>query len=491
MPISFNTIPSTLRVPLFYAEMDNSKAGTFSATYRALLCGQISNTLYADVDKPVLISSADQAKSKFGPGSQLAQMVDGYFSNNTSVELWCLPVSDPTSGVAATGSISVTGTATAAGTISLYIYDELVQIGVDENDAAADVATNIAAAVNADKDLPVTAEASESTVSVTAKHKGVIGNDIKVALNLGGDANGEATPAGLTISVNDLSSGSGNVELDDAIANLGDEQYDFVVSGWTVKSVLDAFSAYMNDKTGNWSYLKQLYGHIWAAHRGTLSECQTFGSGYNDQHLSVLGIDNTHSPIWKVAAAWAGASATSIAVDPARPLQTLTLEGISAPDITSRFTVTERETLLKNGISTYNVNAGKVQIDRVITTYQTNAYGQADNSYLSVETMYTSAYILRYLRSIITSKYGRHKLANDGTRFSDGQAIVTPNVIRAELITAYEALEFQGLVEDVEAFKANLIVERNANDRNRIDVLFTPDYVNQLNIFALINQFRL
>lgn len=105
--------------------------------------------------------------------------------------------------------------------------------------------------------------------------------------------------------------------------------------------------------------------------------------------------------------------------------------------------------------------------------------------------MYTSAYILRYLRSIITSKYGRHKLANDGTRFSDGQAIVTPNVIRAELITAYEALEFQGLVEDVEAFKANLIVERNANDRNRIDVLFTPDYVNQLNIFALINQFRL
>ena len=85
MPISFNTIPSTLRVPLFYAEMDNSKAGTFSATYRALLCGQISNTLYTDVDKPVLISSTDQAKSKFGPGSQLAQMVEGYLDNNTSV----------------------------------------------------------------------------------------------------------------------------------------------------------------------------------------------------------------------------------------------------------------------------------------------------------------------------------------------------------------------------------------------------------------------
>ena len=95
------------------------------------------------------------------------------------------------------------------------------------------------------------------------------------------------------------------------------------------------------------------------------------------------------------------------------------------------------------------------------------------------------------MRGIITSKYGRCKLANDGTRFADGQAIVTPKVIRAELIAAYTALEYEGLVEDVEAFKKNLIVERNPNDRNRIDVLFTPDYVNQLNIFALVNRFRL
>lgn len=489
--VSFNTIPSNLRVPLFYAEMDNSKAGTFSATYRALLVGQIANSLYAEPGKAVLISSVAQGKSKFGAGSQLAQMIESYVDNNSSVEFYALPISDPSSGAAASGSITVSGTASAIGTISLYIYDELVQIGVTEGDEAAAVATAIAAAVNADADLPVTASAAEDIVTVTAKHKGVIGNDIIMALNLGGDANGEATPVGLSLSLTALSGGTGNVDLEDAIANLGDEQFDFVVSGWTVKSALDAFSAYMNDKTGNWSYSKQTYGHIWAAHRGTLSELQTFGAGYNDQHLSVMGINGTHSPIWKVAAALAGAAATSIAADPARPLQTLSLEGISAPEIADRFTATERETLLRNGISTYNVNAGKVQIDRVITTYQTNAYGQADNSYLSVETLYTSAYILRYLRGIITSKYGRCKLANDGTRFADGQAIVTPKVIRAELIAAYTALEYEGLVEDVEAFKKNLIVERNPNDRNRIDVLFTPDYVNQLNIFALVNQFRL
>ena len=199
----------------------------------------------------------------------------------------------------------------------------------------------------------------------------------------------------------------------------------------------------------------------------------------------------TSTPIWKWAAAVAGAAATSLAADPARPLQTLAVNGVAAPKVADRFTVVERETLLKNGISTYSVVSGTVQLERIITTYQRNGYGQADNSYLSVETLYTSVYILRKLRSVITSKYGRHKLANDGTRFGAGQAIVTPKIIKAELITVYSELEYEGIVEDVEAFKENLIVERDLNDRNRINVLFTPDYINRFNIVALVNQSRL
>ncbi len=36
-----------------------------------------------------------------------------------------------------------------------------------------------------------------------------------------------------------------------------------------------------------------------------------------------------------------------------------------------------------------------------------------------------------------------------------------------------------------------LVVERDTDNVNRINVLFPPDYVNQLRIFALLNQFRL
>lgn len=82
-------------------------------------------------------------------------------------------------------------------------------------------------------------------------------------------------------------------------------------------------------------------------------------------------------------------------------------------------------------------------------------------------------------------------MANDGTTFGEGQAVVTPAIIRAELIAAYSILESMGLVENMELFKANLIVERNATDPNRVDVLFPPDLVNQLRVFAMLVQFRL
>lgn len=52
------------------------------------------------------------------------------------------------------------------------------------------------------------------------------------------------------------------------------------------------------------------------------------------------------------------------------------------------------------------------------------------------------------------------KLAADGTRFAPGSAIITPNVIRAELIAQYQTLEFNGYVQDAKGFARGLIVEK-------------------------------
>jgi len=175
----------------------------------------------------------------------------------------------------------------------------------------------------------------------------------------------------------------------------------------------------------------------------------------------------------------------ALADDPARPLQTLELDGIMAPAKEARWTKEERNLLLYDGLSTYTVDSdGTVRIERAVTTYQTNSYGLEDTSYLDVTTPATLSYIRYVTRVRITNKFPRHKLADDGTAFGAGQAIVTPSIVRSELLALFRQLEEQGLVEDYEQFVEGLIVERNADDPNRLDVLAPPNLVNQLIIFA-------
>lgn len=248
----------------------------------------------------------------------------------------------------------------------------------------------------------------------------------------------------------------------------------------------------MNDTSGRWSYARQLYGHVYTAKTGTLSELVTAGDQFNQQHITLAGYEKeTQTPADELAASRTARAAVFIRNDPARPTQTGELVGMLPAPKGKRFTMTEQQTLLSHGVATAYVESGVLRIQRDVTTYRKNAYGVADNSYLDSETLHTSAYVLRKLKSVITSKYGRHKLASDGTRFGPGQAIVTPAVIKGELLATYRQLERAGIVENYELFKQYLVVERDASDPNRLNTLFPPDYVNQLRVFAVVNQFRL
>jgi phage tail sheath gpL-like len=108
-----------------------------------------------------------------------------------------------------------------------------------------------------------------------------------------------------------------------------------------------------------------------------------------------------------------------------------------------------------------------------------------------VTTLATLARLLRNQKQAITSTFPRHKLADDGTRYGPGQAIVTPSLIKAELVAEYRQDMFNGLVENIAAFKDNLLVERDPNNPNRVNVLYPPDLINQLRVFAVLAQFRL
>ena len=168
------------------------------------------------------------------------------------------------------------------------------------------------------------------------------------------------------------------------------------------------------------------------------------------------------------------------------------IRGVLAPPLASRFPLALRNTLLYDGMSTYTVDqGGAVAIENLITTYQRNALGQADNSYLEVETLFTLMFVLRALASVVRTKYARVKLAADGTRLRPGSGVVTPSLIKADIIAQYRELEFEGYVQNSQAFAAAIQVTKNAQNPNRVDVVWPGTLINQVRVFALLAQFRL
>lgn len=489
--ISFNSIPADVRVPLFYAEMDNSQAGYFTQNQKILLIGQMLSTGSGNPGLAQIVSKTDDAKELFGVGSMLERMHGVVRLNDAVGEVWCIALSDDGAGVAATGTITIGGGATAAGTLVVYIAGQRIKTLVSASDTSTAIATALAAAINAVTTLPVTASASTGVVTLTCRWKGATGNDVTVVENYRGSLGGEKTPAGITVTTVDMASGATDPALTAAITAMGDEEYDFIIHPYSGTSQLDTLQTELNDSTGRWSYSRQIYGHCYTALRESFANLITAGNARNDQHNTMSGFEaDVPTPVWEYAAAYGARNALFMKVDVARPTQTGELVGVLPAREGNRFILTERESLLRAGIASSYVSGGIVRVERAITTYQKNAFDQADTSYLDSETMHTSSYVIRQLRYWVTQKYPRHKLRDDGENFGAGQAIVTPNIIRGAMLDIYSQMERAGIVENADLFNEHLIVERDV-DPNRINVLFPADYVNQLRVFALLNQFRL
>jgi phage tail sheath gpL-like len=227
---------------------------------------------------------------------------------------------------------------------------------------------------------------------------------------------------------------------------------------------------------------------------GTQGMLGALGDSRNSQFSCIVAQPGKAplTPPSEFAAAVAGVVALSAANDPARPFQYLPLAGVRAPAESDRFTTAERNLELLDGIATSRVaSGGEVQIERLVTTYQTNAAGAVDTSYRDAMSVFTLMYLRYSFRNLIGTRFPRHKLADNGTRFSAGQAIVTPMTAKAVAVGWFREMESLGLVENFEQFKRDLVVERDQSDRNRLNFLLPPDLINGLIVTAANIQFRL
>lgn len=489
--IGFNQVPENWRLPVVMAEFDNSQAiqGASIMPYRMLAIGSRSGGTAPDL-LPQRVTSAAFAAELFGAGSVIADMVAVMLTNDSVNELWAAGLADDDSGVAATGSLTFAGVATAAQSMPFYVGGVRVRIGVRIGDAADDIAAALVAAIN-EAFLPVTAESVGPTLTLTARAKGEVGNKIDCRIAYQDD---DSLPGGITVSnavplpgsptflwrmaaaaaacasyygsidparpFNTLpligtdaprkdgmgvrlSGGSGNPEIAPLLAALGDQSYQIIATAYTDAINLTDLKAELADR---WGPLRMIEGLAFAAVAGTHGQLCDFGEQHNSPHLCLV---HTGGP----------------------------------------FSNQESNLLLFNGLSALSSDDdGVVRVKKLITTYRKSASGAVDESYLSINTPLTLGYLRWDWRNRMLRKYPRHKLAGDGTR---GANIMTPKKGAVECLGWFDDMEELGLVEDRAAFKKLLVVERDSRNVNRLNFLIPPDLVNGFDIAAGLFQFRL
>jgi phage tail sheath gpL-like len=490
MSISFNSLPATIRVPFVGVEIDGSQAtqGPALLAYSAVLVGQKLAGGTAAADTVVNVTSVDQVIALAGRGSMLHRMARAWFAANKSTDVWIGVLADNTAGVAASGTIAITGPATAAGTIALYLGGVRVTSAVSVGDAATAIATNLGAAINANPDLPVMSTVNASTVTISFRHKGLVGNGFDVRHSY---QDGEALPAGVALAIAAMTGGTTNPTLTNLIAAAGDLWFQIWAHPYTDAASLAAIEAEMASRFGP---MRSTDGIAITSVAGVFSTLTTLGTSRNSAQSVIVAQPGAAplTPPMEFAAEVAALLAFYGAQDPARPFQTLAMRNALPTAPTDQWSTDERNLLLFDGVATTKcVAGGVVQLDRIITTYQRSPAGSPDTAYLDATTMLTLLYLRFSFRVRFQNKYPRHKLADDGTRFGRGQAVITPKLGKAEAITWFREMEERGLVENFDDFKANLVVERNTLDRNRLDFLLPPDLINGLVVTAAQIQFRL
>lgn len=490
-------IPANLKQPLFYLVVDGSQAGLSTQDEPALLTGQMLAPGVAAKNVPIAVGSAANAAALFGFGSMLHRMAVAFFTIAPNHVVFMMAVADPSAGVAATGAITVTTAATTAGTIPLYIAGQSVNVLATGADTAAQTATKIAAAINAMPSLPVVAAVdgtNTAKVNLTARWVGLTGNDIVLLDCYYGPLGGEVLPTGLALAYTAMTGGTGAPDFSTAIPALGDDEYDFVGLPYTDAATLALWEIEFGfTQSGRWGFSRALYGGIFSARRDTYNNLLTFGATRNSPVTTIISHEPlTPAPTWEIAAAYCALAADALYADPARPLQTLEFTGLLPARRQDRFNFNQREALAHAGLAIQGVNReGTMAVLREQTTYQTNQYGQSDDAFELVTTQFTNARLIRRMRAAITSKYPRHKLADDGTAFATGQPILTPSMAKAEILSEYNSAITDGLAENYSAFKNTLSVARNKNIPTRLDVIYPPDLINGLRTFAALDQFRL
>ncbi|WP_180131885.1 phage tail sheath subtilisin-like domain-containing protein [Rhodoferax sp. BLA1] len=484
MSVSFDNIPSALRYPGAYIEIDGSAAGLSGGLGSVLIVGQKLAAGTAPAGEITLVSSVQDAKTKAGAGSMLARMVSRYRAIDQALDVYMLPYADNVAGVAATGTLVATAVPSEAGTLGLYIGGDLVSVGITAGMATTAVAAAIAAAITASTlDLPVTAAVTASTVTLTARHKGTCGNGIDLRTNL----YGERTPAGLGLTINAMTGGTGDPAPGALTSIIGQRWYNYVALGMNDQATL---AAWHTESVLRYRPPVQAGFRAFAAMRGDYAAAVAFGATGNYEHISTLALGINPVSHWEAAAIVAAAAAPKLRNNPVESLEGRTLTGLVG---VSYFDWTQANSLLYKGMSVLQMTQdGTCSVKRLISMYQYRPDGSADDAYLDINAAEVMERIRYEQRIGAIQRFTGTAAAKTNEGYRPGLRITTEADVRAYLLSLYQftLMREKGWCQAYDYYKSTLVVEQDPTNPSRFNYVDQPVVLSPFYILAGRAKFR-
>lgn len=451
-----------------------------SGAIKILIVGNKTSAGTVAVETPTQFFSKDDLRTLSGAGSELFLMGAAALKAYPNAELWLIAVT--AAGTAATGSIVFTGTATAAGSVEVWIGGRRVVVSVAIGDTADDVGTAVAAAINAEGDWPVTAANVTGTVTVTAKNTGPRGNFISLR-TAKTDAGGIAHTALNTY----LSSGATSDDPQNALDAVASERYHYIVSPYSDSTNVPKFETHVDTGAAPEVGIRQ---HFWYGSIDTLGNATTLSDAVNAKRGRLCWHYNADDTPGEIAAAVAALHANKLAADRARNMDGEVVTGLRPQNSSADKPLnSELVSALNNGILPLDHNGAEVYVVRSITNYSTDALGNPDYSVLDTAKSEVPDFIADALVQNFASEFQGFKLDNDPPAGTLPEPLTaTPSSVRAWAFSILKTYAAGGsgplLLQNVDELAEQLVAEIDGAAEGRMNLVVPCDVVERFHQLA-------
>jgi phage tail sheath gpL-like len=431
--------------------------------HKILVIGQMVSGTASSGDLVEGLISESEFNDAFGRTSQVAKAGRALLKNldisRIRPKVAAIGLTDNGSGVDATGTVAFSGTATAAGTITVYvdsIDNGKYEIAVASGDTATVVGDALEAAITANLDSPVTASNTTGTVTLTAVNAGTQGNTIGIKYS--------GTVAGVTTTLTAMASGATDPVLTTLFDPVADKRFNTIIypAEWGVTTLTDFTEPRFNvdddvlDGVGVVSVAdtySTLNANLDALNQRTLAYIPNKLSSDADHKGG--GIFESPIVIAAQAAAYrglrltVGSNTSSIVVNGQAeggsffggiPYHNTPFINLSVIESGKDFTNAEALELETSGGWLLRNNPANTIIisNEAVTTYKTNTLGNPDVTFKYLNYVDTLSLVREYVFNNLKADFAQHILTTG--KLIDGRPMVNQDGFIAQMMGYYSTL---------------------------------------------------